>query len=82
MPSGALFVGMSDLQKARFIEWPAKKLKTDRKFAAARRIKSARDADPADSGQVGCDSENISQIHLEGILFPFAESECCCRRCR
>src|SRR6516165_4520073 len=38
---------------------------------------SARDADSADAGQVGCDRENVGEIHLQWVSKAFTQFECC-----
>ena len=62
---------MRDLQNARFVQRFAEQLQPDRQAMSIDLGETAWHADSANSRQVSCDSENISEIHLQRIRDTF-----------
>ena len=73
--SACLFECIGDPQKTGFVERLAEELETDGELFPVFLNQSTRDADPADSGEVGCDGKDVCEIHAERVVDSFANFE-------
>src|ERR1051326_224892 len=73
VPLGRLFVGVGHAEDRLFVECLAHNLQTDRQLRVGG--EAAGNAHTADAGEVDANREDVAEIHLEGIVRLFPDSE-------